>query len=141
LEVMAGPDAIDGAGWKLRLPPPAHKKLRSYKVAVMLNDRNAEVDQQVQDQLQSLADWLGRRKVKVDDAARPDIATDDMARLYIKLLRAATSGRTSDQDFQRNQELAKSLRSNDDSFYARAVRANVLSHREWLQANEVRHQM
>ncbi|MCW5626392.1 MAG: amidase, partial [Burkholderiales bacterium] len=35
LNVMAGPDAIDGAGWALRLPKPAKKALHEFKVAVL----------------------------------------------------------------------------------------------------------
>jgi amidase len=141
LDVMAGADPIDSVGWKLRLPPPRRKKLRQYRVAVMLNDRNAEVDQEVQQLLQKLADWLGKQKVRVSMTARPAVNTDDAARLYVQLLRAATSGRQSDADYRRNVELAKTLRSDDESYFARMTRANVLPHREWLAASEARHKM
>src|SRR5215471_7187011 len=39
LDVMAGPDEIDGRGWKIDLPRPRKKKLRDFKVAV-LSDAN-----------------------------------------------------------------------------------------------------
>jgi len=61
LSAMAGPDAIDGAGWKLDLPRPAKKEFRQFKVGVMLEDRNSAVDAQVQGQLQALADFLGKK--------------------------------------------------------------------------------
>src|SRR2546422_2417635 len=93
LAVMAGADEIDAAGWQLRLPPPRKKTLREYKVAVMLTDPNSEVDREVQDRLQALADFLARKKVKVSDRARPAIDTSDAQRVFIQLLRAATSGR------------------------------------------------
>jgi amidase len=141
LDVMAGADPIDSKGWQLKLAPPRHKKLRQYRVAVMLNDRNAEVDQGVQDVLQKLADWLVKQKVRVSMTARPDVDTGEAARLYIKLLRAATSGRQSDDDYRRNLETAKTLRPDDESYYARMTRANVLPHREWLAASEARHKM
>ena len=48
LDVMSGPDHIDGAGWQLRLPKPKQKRLREYKVAVLYSDHEAEVDQDVQ---------------------------------------------------------------------------------------------
>src|SRR5208282_1988786 len=93
LAAMAGPDEIDGAGYQLRLPQPRKRELRQFKVALMLDDPNAEVDREVQDQLQKLADFLAKRKAKVSDKARPDIDTDHANRVYIMLLRAATAGR------------------------------------------------
>src|SRR5438270_6043837 len=64
MDVMAGPDEIDGRGWKLALPRSKKQKLREFKVAVLLDDRHAEVDQSVQDEIQKLADFLARKKVK-----------------------------------------------------------------------------
>src|SRR5947207_11913631 len=52
MDVMAGPDEIDGRGWKLRLPRSRKKKLRDFKVAVLLSDPNAEVDDSVQAEIQ-----------------------------------------------------------------------------------------
>ena len=106
LAAMAGADEIDGAGWQLRLPAPRKKSLREYKVAVMLTDPNSEVDQAVQDRLQALADFLARKKAQVSERARPDIDTAEAHRVYIRLLRAATSGRQTDEEFERNARTA-----------------------------------
>src|SRR5512139_2736458 len=38
LAVMAGPDEIDGRGWQLRLPKPAQKSLREFKVSIVYDD-------------------------------------------------------------------------------------------------------
>ncbi len=141
LDAMAGPDAIDGAGWQLKLPPPKHKTLKPYRVAVMLDDRNGEVDQSVQDLIQALADFLGKKKVHVSDKARPDINTDDAARLFITMVRAATAGRLSDAEYQKSQQAAATLPGSDDSYLARVHRANTISHRDWLRANNARHHM
>src|SRR5262244_1505680 len=100
LAAMAGPDDIDGAGLRLALPPPKKKRLRDFKVAVMFEDVNAEVDRSVQDRIQALADFLGRSKAKVDDRARPDIDTVDLHRNYVTLLRAATAGRLNAAQFE-----------------------------------------
>ena len=93
MDVMAGPDAIDGRGWTLTLPRSKKKKLRDFKVAVVKSDPNCEVDQSVQDQIQALADFLGKNKVKLSDKARPAVDTAEQNDVYIRLLRAATSGR------------------------------------------------
>ena len=141
LTAMAGPDEIDGAGWRLALPAPRRKALRQYKVAVMLTDPNSEVDAEVQGRLQALADFLAKQRVTVSDRARPDVDTAEAQRVYIQLLRAATSGRQTAEEFERNLEIARRLPPGDESYYARMARANTMSHRDWLAANEVRHRM
>src|SRR2546427_11347441 len=141
MAAMAGADEIDSAGWQLRLPPPRKKTLREYKVAVMLTDPNSEVDREVQDRLQALADFLVKKKVKVSDRARPAIDTSEAQRVYIQLLRAATCGRQTDEVFRQTLEIARGLAPDDESYYARMTRANPMYHRDWLAFDEARHQM
>jgi len=141
LDVMAGPDAIDARGWKLSLPRPKKKKLRDFKVAVLLSDPNAEVDQTVQDQIQKLADFLAKKKVKVSDKARPAFDTAEINDVYIRLLRAATSARMPDAVYQQAVADAASLPADDMSYFAQMQRGNSLPHRTWLQLNEKRHRM
>jgi amidase len=141
LAAMAGPDDIDGAGYRVALAPSRKTKLREFKVAVMRNDRNAEVDAKVQERIDALVTFLKKQRVKVSEEARPDIDTDHAQRVYVALLRAATSGRQSDEEFARNTALARELPLSDESYRARMARANVMSHREWLGYNEERHRM
>ena len=141
LSVMADPDEIDGAGLRLALPAPRRKALREFKVAVMLDDPAAEVDREVQARLQALADFLGKRKVKVSLTARPAFDTAEAHRTYIFLLRAATAGRQTAEEFSRNAEITRGLAPDDQRYYAWTMRANTASHRDWLAANETRHKM
>ena len=141
LSVMAGPDEIEAAGWQLRLAPPRQRRLRDFKVALMLDAPDIAVAREVQDRLQTLADFLSRQKAKVDDRARPAIDPGEAFAVYTRLLRAATSDRQSDADFEQNAAIARGLAVGDQSYYARATRAAVLSHRDWLAANETRHRM
>jgi amidase len=141
LSVMSGPDAIEAAGWQLRLRAPRQKRLRDFKVALMLDAPGLPVDRVVTDRLQALGDFLGRQKAKVDDRARPAIDTGEAFAVYTRLLRSATSDRQSDADFAKNVETVRALRPDDESYYARSLRAAVVSHRDWLAANEARHRM
>jgi amidase len=141
LAVMAGPDEIDAAGYRLALPSPRQKELRDFKVAVMLTDPNSEVDAEVQARVQAVADFLAKKKARVSDRARPDIDTSEAQRVYIHLLRAATSGRQTQEEFDKNVQAVRGLSANDASYYARMLRGNTGSHRDWLAANESRHKM
>jgi amidase len=115
--------------------------LRDFKVAVLLSDPNAEVDQSVQGEIQKLADFLRKQKVKVSDTARPAIDTAELNDVYIRLLRAATSARLSDDVWQQAVADAASLPADDMSYFAQMQRGNALSHRTWLRLNEKRHRM
>jgi len=107
----------------------------------MLTDPASEVDREVQDRLQAVAEFLARKRAKVSDRARPAIDTAEANRVYILLLRAATSGRQTDEAFARNVEIVRGLAPGDQRYYARMMRGNTLSHREWLQLDEARHRM
>ncbi len=140
LTAMAGPDEIEAGAWQLRLPPNRRKTLREFRVAVLLDDPNGEVDMEIQDRLQELADLLAKKKVKVSNA-QPEIDTADSHRTYIHLLRMATCGRQTDEEFARNAAIAAGLPAGDESYYARMMRANTGSHRDWLAFNERRRHM
>ena len=56
LDVMAGPDKIDGVAWKLDLPPCGAKSLADLRIAVKLRDPNCDVDAEYADKLQALVE-------------------------------------------------------------------------------------
>ena len=88
-----------------------------------------------------LADFLAKKKAKVSDRARPAIDTGEAHRAYVLLLRAATSGRQTDEAFRQNLEIARGLSADDERYHARMIRGNTIPHRDWLTLNEARHQM
>jgi amidase len=141
LDIIAGPDPIETAGWRLTLAAPRGNALADYRVAIMLDDPNCEVDSEVQDILQSLADFLARKGVRLSDRARPDIDLAHSHEVYIRLLRAATSRRLQQPEFEQQIETAQRLDPAAQSYFARMLRANTLSHRDWLAANEERHRL
>lgn len=66
LSIMAGPEPAEAAGWQLRLRAPRQKRLRDYRVAVLLDAPESEVDAQVQERLLALAE------ISWDRVRRPD---------------------------------------------------------------------
>ncbi len=141
LDIIAGPDPIEAAGWRLDLAAPRGNALSDYRIAVMLDDPNCEVDREVQDILQRLVDFLAGHGVRVSDRARPDIDRTELYDVYIKLLRAATSRRLTQDVFERHVEAAHGLDPADQSYVARMTRGVTLTHRGWLAGNEERHRL
>ncbi len=141
LGVMAGPDEVDGASWQLAPPAEPRDRLDQFKVAVMLTDPVAEVDRGVADRLQALADFLTHQGCRIDPHARPALDTEEVQEVFLGLLRAATSSRIGEADFESQVELAGRLPADDRGYLARAARANTMRHRDWLELNERRHRM
>ncbi|SLN75957.1 amidase [Oceanibacterium hippocampi] len=141
LDVMAGPDAIAAAAWKLDLPAPRHKALRDFRVAVMLDDPVAEIDGPYRDRLQAVVDALARAGATVSDRARPGIDSGRAMELYVLMLRAATSGRMTDERIALMGDVAARLDPSDGSYLARMARASIMRHRDWLRLNNEREGM
>lgn len=141
LRIMAGPDAIDGAGWKLALQKPARKTLRGLRVAVLATHPTAETDATVQAAIGRLAQFLAKRGAKVSERALPDFDLGEAHRVFIQLLRGATSGRQTPEFFAQMLTAKDKLDPKDGSYYAQMVRANTQPHKDWLVASNRRHQM
>jgi amidase len=141
LGIVAGPDEVEGAGWKLALDKSAPKNFRGLRVAVMPSHPTAEVDRSVSDAIERLAAFLARRGAKISDSARPDFDPDEAHRVYLLLLRSETSGRLPPAEFARWQALAQRRGAEDRSYEAQAARGNTLAHKDWLPISNRRHQM
>lgn len=139
--IMAGPDDIDAAGWRLSLPKPERKTLRGWRVAVLRSHPTAEVDASVQQAIDELARFLAKKGAKVSDCALPAFDLDEAHRVFIQLLRGATSARQSDATIARLTSAKAALSPDDDTYYARMVRGNTQLHKDWLIASNRRHQM
>jgi amidase len=141
LAVMAGPDAIDGAGWKLALPKPHRAGLREYRVAVMTNHPAAPVDKAVEESVLAVGDFLRREKATVSFDARPAIDAEEAHELYLLLLRSGTVGQLSPERLRSFSEERPRLDPARRDYYAQLVRGSTLSHQEWLKLDERRHRM
>ena len=141
LGVIAGPDAVDARAVRIALPRPGPRTWRQWRVAVLETADTAPVDGAVREGIGRVADFLRRCGARVSHSARPAIDLDEAHRVYVLLLRAATSRNQSDADFARNLEQAKSLPRDATGYAAWMLQANTLHHREWHRLNEIRHHM
>ncbi len=139
LDVIAGPNALDGTGLKLDLPRSQKTKLSEFRVAVMSDAETAPVDAAVREKIEALADWLEKQGATVDRAARP-VDPAEAHETYIMLLRSATSGAPDEAAHAKLLAAREDVEGRDD-YYAWHVRANTMGHREWLGWNNKRMKM
>ncbi len=141
LKVMMGGDAIDSQAWKIELPEPPDKSLKDFKVAIKMDSAVSEVDQEIQEQIFDMAQFLIGEGAQVDFDARPAFSDEEIHDVYIALLRSATSRRQTDEEYQDNIVQVATLSDTDQSYQASLLRAYVMSHRDWLGVNQRRHEL
>jgi len=141
LDVIAGPDAVAGQAWSLNLPQPRFSEIRGARVAVVLNDAQAEVDAPVQAAIERLGRFLADAGAEVSFTARPDFASAELAAIYMRMVRAATSGRLEDAAFAEQAAQAAHLDPDSARYGDHVLQGNTMSHRIWLRLNERRHQI
>lgn len=141
LQLIAVPDAIDARAVRVALPRPKPRTWRQWRVAVLDTAGTAPVDAAVRAGIGRVAEFLRRQGARVSHTARPDIDLEEAHRVYVLLLRAATSRNQSDADFARNLDKARRLPGGATGYAAWMLQANTLHHREWHRLNEARHHM
>lgn len=137
LAVLAGPDEWYARAWSLSLPPPRHRSLADYRVALWLDEPGAPVDDEVRAMIAAAAEALADAGARVDPAARPDFTFDKAIDVFNRLLNAALSGGFSRQEIE--AMAAKAALAGEGR--ALAARYTSQRHREWLSANESRLQL
>ncbi|MDB5641218.1 MAG: amidase family protein [Hyphomicrobiales bacterium] len=136
LEIMAGPDAESDGAWSLALPRETRTHLKEFRFAVLADDAEFPVDGSISGAIRKLADDLRRAGAQVDEVASP-VGSREGYELYLALLRGATSARLSDEAFA--QLAAKGGDPAARDYETLMRRGLTQSHRDWLGANNRRH--
>src|SRR5581483_254922 len=148
LDVVAGPAGDDAVAWRLELPPPRHRDLASFRVALWLDDPRCPVAAEVGHGLARAAEALAAAGARVvalaEAAAQAGLPAPSLAALtapYQPLLQAALSAGLPDRFFAELVSTAEAAGPDDDAEmvrYARDVTARV---RDWHAADEERHRI
>jgi amidase len=139
LPLLAGPDVLQQAGWKVDLAPPRHTRLAGFRVGVWTQSPVSEIDATVTDRFAAAITALRQAGATVDENARPPFDDDaEHQRLFMTLLRAATGSRMRDEDFAAQMAIAATLSPDDTSARANIARGATMPHRTWGVANEQR---
>ena len=140
LDVLAGPDRAETA-LGLVLPQPRVAGLRGLRVAVWAEQPGQVTDPVISASLLQLADLLEGEGATVSRAARPAFDVDQAYTLFLKLLFAALSGRSTEADRVQTRAKLKSLPAGDRTANAVMMGAVDLSHADWQVLNEQRHRV
>ena len=110
LDVIAGPDELDGAGWRLHLPAARQKRLADFRVAAWLDDAFCPLEKASAVVLDSAATRLAAAGARIDRAARPGFGLEEALAVLNPLLQGAISG----------------------------ITQSPMTHREWLELEQKR---
>jgi amidase len=136
LDVMAGPDPLTlGVAHRLALPAARHERLRDFRVLVLdehpLLATGSAVRAGVDRVAGALAD--GGARVERHSPLLPDLI--EAAMLYMQLLISGSVARFPVESYEELRTRAAGLSADDRSLDAMRLRAMVLSHRDWMEAN------
>ena len=138
LDIVAAPlRAFTPLGWLPVAWRDAGTPAPRLRVAVLTDDRCAEVDASVRDAIARLADFLRARGLAVGEGARP-VASEETWDVYVHLLRAATGSHLGDADYAVALEQAARSPAAAADYATWHWRASTMSHREWVQYDERR---
>jgi amidase len=138
MPALAGPDLLQQTAWRVELPPPRHRRLGDFRVALWTQSPMCEIDASVAERFTAVAAALTRAGAAIAEEAHPAIDDEAHHRLFMQLLRAATASRLRDEDFAAQQAIAATLAPDDTSFRAEVARGATIGHRDWGVANETR---
>ncbi|OZM71730.1 amidase [Amycolatopsis antarctica] len=139
LDVMAGPDPLTfGVAHRLALPPARHERLRDFRVLVLDEHPLIPTGAAVLAGVNRVADALvdGGARVARHSPLLPDLT--EAATLYTQLLISGSVARFPTESHELLRTRAAALSADDQTLDAVRLRAMVLSHHDWIEANNRR---
>lgn len=138
-DIMAGPDELDaGIAYRLDLPPARHDSLNDYRVLILDVHPLVPSDNDVRVAIQSLAEYLGAAGIQIERTSEhlPDLGHG--ARLYTRMLMSFLAANWPLEIYDKLQKQAESISIEESGLTAEHMRGAVLSHRDWIAANNAR---
>jgi len=138
LEVLAGPDDPERGGFNLNLPPARHTRLRDFRILVLKAHPLMEASAATVGALARFVDRLVHAGVSVSDDSTllPDL--EQTAVIYTKLFMSLAAAYWPAEVYDRIKTIVAAVPAHIDGARIRRGRAAVLSHRDWILADQVR---
>ncbi len=141
LACIAGPLPDRAVAWRLELAAPRARRLRDFRVAAWIHDREFEPDPEVADVLEAALEALRREGVRVDDRARPVPHLREALEVYERLLWPVFLAGYPEKTWRSLESLASRVDPDDRTPLAVMARCGTVSHRAWLSAHEARERL
>ncbi|MGW8724741.1 amidase [Streptomyces sp. NPDC055808] len=139
LDVMAGPDPLTlGVAHDVRPPAARHGRLSDFRVLVLEQHPLIATGSAVRAGVNRVVDALveGGARVERESPLLPDLT--EAAQIYTQLLFSASTAHFPVEVYEQLRADAAQLAVHDRSLNAARVRGMVLSHRDWIAANDRR---
>ncbi|ALS61727.1 amidase [Pandoraea norimbergensis] len=138
LSAIAGPTADAACAVRFELPRSHAKDLSEIRFGILPNHPVAEVDTDVEQCIVALGKDLERRGAHVQWNAKPSLDAAELLRVYMLLLRAATSGYLGEDAFAASVSSAAEASADDLSYASLQHVGAVMRHRDWLKLQPLR---
>lgn len=135
MKVTAGPDPQWQPGWALSLARPARRTLKGLRVGVLQTADTAPVSRAVQEGIARVARGLKAAGARVSMQTALPFDLEHAHRVYLILLRTATSGTLTDAQYADALARSATLRDDDWRYAAALVRAQAMPYQAWHRWN------
>jgi amidase len=141
MDLLAGPEPLNRRGWKLELPRPEKQSLREFRVALWPTDAQAPVSTEIADRVAMVGETLSKLGATVSDRARPAFDVEASHLNYLKLLNSVIGASIPEEAWKRIQQAVEHSNPADTSAGLASLRGAVLSHRDWIRAQNARERL
>jgi len=146
LDVLAGPSGLDGAAWRLDLPPARNGgELRGLRVATWFEDEASPIAADYRLALDGAATALAEAGATVTVADKLPATLGELSELWDRLVMPLMAAGLPAEAFANLAQFADAAPprplGKDDDTMLWAARVVTQRHRDWLVANERRHQI
>ncbi|MGI9294972.1 MAG: amidase [Pseudomonadales bacterium] len=141
MDIIAGPEPLNRAGWQLNLPRPQKTRLSEFRVAIWTTDSMCPVDTEIENRVNALGELLEEQGASVSWQARPEIDLQRSHITYLRLLHSIMGPAAGEEAFIAAKASAAEMSDDDKSDHAVMMRAMVMEHRDWLRANNYREKL
>ncbi|WP_063039526.1 amidase [Nocardia grenadensis] len=139
LDVMTGPDPLTyGLAYDVALPPARHERLSDFRVLIIEDHPLIPTGSAVRAGVNRVAEALADAGARVErhSPLLPDLT--EAATLYMLLMLSNAAASLPGDVYAQLRTQAAALSADDRSLDAARLRGMVLSHRDWVEANNRR---
>jgi amidase len=138
MNLLAGPDAPDDIGFKLDLPAARRARLKDFRILILTEHPLVSISAETTDALNQIADQLIAAGASVSSASKVLPNLEQTATTYTKLFMSFSAAFWPFEAYDRAKTLVSTTSADIDAPSVQRARSAVLSHRDWIAADQLR---